>query len=109
MADIILHHYATSPFSEKVRIAFGLKNLAWRSVEIPNVMPKPDLMPLTGGYRKTPVMQVGADVYCDTQIILRELQRRFPALPLPRPATRAWPRRWPRGPTAPCSGRPSAW
>jgi glutathione S-transferase len=82
MADIILHHYATSPFSEKVRIAFGLKNLAWRSVEIPNVMPKPDLMPLTGGYRKTPVMQVGADVYCDTQIILRELQRRFPALPL---------------------------
>jgi glutathione S-transferase len=82
MADIILHHYPTSPFSEKVRTAFGLKNLAWRSVEIPNIMPKPDLMPLTGGYRKTPVMQVGADIYCDTQIILRELQRRLPALPL---------------------------
>jgi glutathione S-transferase len=35
-------------------------------------------MPLTGGYRKTPVMQIGADIYCDTQLILRELERRFP-------------------------------
>jgi glutathione S-transferase len=77
--DIILHHYPASPFSEKVRVAFGIKQLAWRSVEIPNMMPKPDLMPLTGGYRKTPVMQIGADIYCDTQIILRELERRHPA------------------------------
>jgi len=82
MAEIILHHYPTSPFSEKVRVTFGLKNLAWRSVDIPVIMPKPDLMPLTGGYRKTPVMQIGADIYCDTQIIMRELQKRFPELPL---------------------------
>ena len=79
MSDIILHHYPTSPFSEKIRVAFGIKKLAWRSVEIPNMMPKPDLMPLTGGYRKTPVMQIGADIFCDTQIILRELERRYPS------------------------------
>jgi glutathione S-transferase len=76
--EIIFHHYPASPFSEKVRVAFGIKKLDWRSVEIPNMMPKPDLMPLTGGYRKTPVMQIGADIFCDTQIILRELERRFP-------------------------------
>jgi glutathione S-transferase len=76
--EIILHHYWTSPFSEKIRLVFGLKQLAWRSVEIPNMMPKPDLLPLTGAYRKTPVMQIGADIYCDTQIIIRELERRFP-------------------------------
>ena len=35
-------------------------------------------MPLTGGYRRTPTLQIGADIYCDTQIILRELERRFP-------------------------------
>jgi len=35
-------------------------------------------MPLTGGYRRTPIMQIGADIYCDSQCILRELQRRFP-------------------------------
>src|SRR6201992_2048670 len=76
--EIILHHYPTSPFSEKVRVAFGIKQLSWRSVEQPVIMPKPDLIPLTGGYRKIPVMQIGADIYCDSQIILRELERRFP-------------------------------
>lgn len=76
--EIILHHYPSSPFSEKIRLAFGIKQLSWRSVEIPNMMPKPDLVPLTGGYRKTPVMQIGADIFCDTQIILREIERRFP-------------------------------
>jgi len=59
-------------------MALGIKNLAWRSVEIPRVPPKPDVMPLTGGYRRTPIMQIGADIYCDSQCILRELQRRFP-------------------------------
>src|SRR3546814_3101593 len=72
----ILHHDGTSPFSEKVRAAFGIKGLAWHSVTIPVMMPKPDLLPLTGGYRKTPVMQIGADIFCDTQVILRELKRR---------------------------------
>jgi hypothetical protein len=62
MTDVILHHYALSPFAEKVRIGLGLKQAAWKSVDIPIIMPKPDLMPLTGGYRKTPVMQVGADI-----------------------------------------------
>jgi glutathione S-transferase len=77
--EIIFHHYPSSPFSEKVRIAFGIKGLSWRAVEQPVIMPKPDLVPLTGGYRKIPVMQIGADIFCDTQIILRELERRYPA------------------------------
>lgn len=78
MHDIILHNYPNSPFSEKVRVALGIKKLAWRSVIQPVIMPKPELIPLTGGYRKIPVMQIGADVFCDTQVILRELERRFP-------------------------------
>jgi glutathione S-transferase len=77
-SPIILHHFEKSPFSEKVRVVFGLKNVAWTSVLISRIMPRPDLMPLTGGYRRTPVMQIGADIYCDTQIIIRELERRFP-------------------------------
>ncbi|MEL6661993.1 MAG: glutathione S-transferase [Pseudomonadota bacterium] len=81
MADarsIILHHYDTSPFSEKIRLALRMKNLAWAGVNIPVIMPKPDLMPLTGGYRRTPVMQIGADIFCDTAMILSELEDRFP-------------------------------
>ena len=77
-SPIILHHFDESPFSEKVRIVFGLKNIAWTSVRISRIMPRPDLMPMTGGYRRTPVMQIGADIYCDSQCILRELERRFP-------------------------------
>jgi glutathione S-transferase len=75
----ILHHFEASPFSEKIRVIFGFKQIAWQSSLIPRILPKPDLVPLTGGYRRTPVMQIGADVYCDTAIIMRELERRFPA------------------------------
>jgi len=79
MTDIILHHYEISPYSEKVRLGLGLKGLAWASVEIPAIMPKPDLTVLTGSYRKTPVLQIGADIYCDSQLIMRELERRHPS------------------------------
>lgn len=79
MTELILHHYEGSPFAHKIRAVFGFKGLAWRSVEIPMIMPKPDLMPLSGGYRRTPVLQAGADIYHDTQLIAAELERRHPA------------------------------
>lgn len=75
MTDLILHHYPQSPFAEKARLMLGFKGLAWHSVMIPAVMPKPDLTALTGGYRRTPVLQVGADIYCDTALIARRLER----------------------------------
>ncbi len=78
VTDIILHHYPQSPVAEKVRVVLGMKNVSWHSVQIPRLPPKPDLMPLTGGYRRTPVLQVGADIYCDSQCIIRELERRCP-------------------------------
>jgi len=78
VSDLILHHYPQSLYSEKVRLILGLKNLAWKSVIIPMVAPKPDLTPLTGGYRRTPVLQIGADVYCDTALIAEVLERIAP-------------------------------
>ena len=71
---LILHHYPTSPFAEKVRLMLGYKNLPWKSVIIPMVSPKPDVVALTGGYRKTPVLQIGADIYCDTALIADVLE-----------------------------------
>ena len=76
---MILHHYPTSPFAEKIRLIFGHKRIDWQEVIIPMVMPKPDLMPLTGGYRKTPVLQIGADVYCDTALICDVLEHHQPS------------------------------
>ncbi|MGE8362675.1 glutathione S-transferase family protein [Pseudomonas sp.] len=78
MPELILHHYPTSPFAEKARLLLGFKQLPWRSVMIPPIMPKPDLVALTGGYRKTPVLQVGADIYCDTALIARRLEAEKP-------------------------------
>ncbi len=78
MSDIFLHNYQTSPFAEKARLMLGYKKLAWKSVIIPMISPKPDLVALTGGYRKTPVLQIGADIYCDTALIADVLEHLQP-------------------------------
>ncbi len=78
-APLILHHYDGSPFAEKTRLMLGYKRLPWLSVKVPVIMPKPDVVALTGGYRKTPIAQVGADIYCDTALIAQLLEARAPA------------------------------
>jgi glutathione S-transferase len=82
MSSLILHHYETSPFSEKVRLILGAKGLAWQSVIVPTMLPKPDVMALTGGYRRTPFMQIGADIYCDTALMCRVIDAMAPHPPL---------------------------
>jgi len=78
VAELLLHHYPTSPFSEKIRLILGYKQLAWRSVLVPRVMPKPDVVALTGGYRKTPFLQIGSHIYCDTALICDVLEHLQP-------------------------------
>ncbi|MBY0408993.1 MAG: glutathione S-transferase family protein [Burkholderiaceae bacterium] len=78
MTHLILHHYPTSPFSEKIRLVLGYKQLAWKSVVIPSIAPKPDVAALTGGYRKTPFLQIGADIYCDSALICDVLEHTQP-------------------------------
>jgi glutathione S-transferase len=82
MTELILHHYQGSPFSEKVRLILGFKGMAWRSVIVPVILPKPDVMALTGGYRRTPFMQIGADIYCDTALMCRVIDTLNPEPPL---------------------------
>jgi glutathione S-transferase len=79
MNPLILHHYDGSPFAEKTRLMLGYKRLPWLSVKVPVIMPKPDVVALTGGYRKTPIVQIGADIYCDTARIAQLLEARAPA------------------------------
>src|SRR5271154_2556538 len=82
MQSPILHHYQTSPFSEKMRLVFGAKHMQWRSVIVPVMLPKPDVVALTGGYRRTPFLQVGGDIYCDTALMGRVIDRVAPTPPL---------------------------
>jgi glutathione S-transferase len=82
MDALILHHYAGSPFSEKVRLVLGMKGMHWHSVTVPVMLPKPDVVALTGGYRRTPFMQIGADIYCDSALMCRVIDRLVPEPPL---------------------------
>jgi glutathione S-transferase len=86
MNEIILHHYEGSPYGEKVRLALGARGLAWRSVIVPNMLPRPELGALAGGYRRIPVLQIGAHVYCDTALIVPVLDEIGDAPALQRPA-----------------------
>lgn len=78
MSGPILHAYDASPFSQRALRMLAIKNLDWRWVETPMMPPKDDLLTLTGGYRGTPVLQFGSDVYIDSQLIALELERRYP-------------------------------
>jgi glutathione S-transferase len=86
MSELVLHHYNESPYAEKIRTLLGYKGLTWRSVIVPRIAPKPDLTALTGGYRKVPVLQIGADVYCDTRLIAEVI-----AAAAPEPSTQTLP------------------
>jgi glutathione S-transferase len=82
MPEILLHHYPESPYSEMIRLVLGFKRLDWRSVVVPMMLPKPDVVALTGGYRKAPTLQIGSDIYCDTALITEMLERLQPDPPL---------------------------
>jgi glutathione S-transferase len=108
MNDLILHHYASSPFSEKIRLILGYKKLPWKSVLMPPIMPKPDVVALTGGYRKTPVLQVGADIYCDTALICDVLEHVRPEPTLYPPHLKGVCRIFAQWADSSCSGPPWA-
>jgi glutathione S-transferase len=88
MSELILHHYPQSHFAEKIKRLLAYKGMPWRAVEQPLMMPKPDLVPLTGGFRRIPVLQIGADVYIDTVLIARVLEALHPT-PVCIPASQA--------------------
>lgn len=72
-STFILHHYEPSPYAEKIRAMFGLAGAAWNSVLSPPYPPRPNVDPLAGGYRRIPVGQIGADIFCDTALIASEV------------------------------------
>lgn len=71
--SIILHHYDASPYAEKIRLMFGLTQTRWQSLLSPAWPPRPNVDPLSGGYRRIPIAQIGADIFCDTALIAQEV------------------------------------
>ncbi|MGH1350911.1 MAG: glutathione S-transferase family protein [Methyloligellaceae bacterium] len=82
MPQIILHHYQGSPFSEKIKLIFGYKNISWKSLEVLPIPPRPGLDPVFGNMRRIPVMQIGADYFCDSRLIADVIDHISPHNPL---------------------------
>jgi glutathione S-transferase len=74
----ILFHYPMSPYSEKLRLALGIYRRQWLSFEVAAFPPRPLLNRLTGGYRRIPVLQLGAHLYCDSRLAIRALRSAAP-------------------------------
>ncbi len=73
MSDMVLYHYALSPYSEKIRAMLGYTGMSWESVTVREMPPRPQLNRLTGGYRRIPVAQIGADFFCDSKTVAAEI------------------------------------
>ena len=76
--DLIVHLYDAEPaFSVKTRLMLGFKKARWLACNHSTILPKPELAALTGGYRQIPVLQIGADIYCGSELIADELDKRI--------------------------------
>ena len=73
MKKIHLFHYPISPYSEKLRTLFGYAHVSWGSITTKEMPPRPELIPLAGNYKRIPVLQMGADVFCDSNLIADEI------------------------------------
>lgn len=62
-----------SPYSEKLRLTMGLLKMRWRSAQVAAYPPREALAALVGGYRRIPVLQIGAHIYCDTRLAFAAL------------------------------------
>ncbi|KAI8061197.1 hypothetical protein BC940DRAFT_370807 [Gongronella butleri] len=79
---IVLHWYPPSPFANKIAWILNYKQVEYKTVLIKMIEPRPLRRPLDAGYRKTPILQIGNQVFCDTKAIIEELEARFPSPPL---------------------------
>ncbi|OBZ91075.1 hypothetical protein A0J61_00874 [Choanephora cucurbitarum] len=76
--DIVLFWYPYSPFAQKIGWILNYKKVEYKTVLIDVMEPRPKRRPFDGGYRKTPVLQVGQHTFCDTKTIIAEIEKLFP-------------------------------
>ena len=105
--SLILHQYDMSPFSEKIRVIFGMKGL-----ELACLQPAADHAKARAGGADgwvsphSGAADRGGFVFRHRVLIADELERRFPSPSIyARIGARAWRRRWQAGSTRACSGR----
>ncbi|RPA78203.1 hypothetical protein BJ508DRAFT_160129 [Ascobolus immersus RN42] len=75
MPSIILFHYKRSPYAGKVTTYLRLLGQDYAECIQPVIMPRPDLSALGVSYRRIPVCAINGQIYCDTHLITKELEK----------------------------------
>lgn len=77
MTRIVLHHFLSSPYNEKIRWALDAKGLESERIRY---LPGPHLVQLQklSGQTGTPVLEIDDDMFIGSAKILRVLEERFP-------------------------------
>ena len=70
---IVTYDYDFSPYGAKIRMMLDLAGIPHKRVDVPIVLPRPQLESLDITYRRIPVVAFGKDVYCDTTIIMAKV------------------------------------
>ncbi|SJX62820.1 uncharacterized protein SRS1_13649 [Sporisorium reilianum f. sp. reilianum] len=75
---VIVYGYAASPFYQKITTLLDHYGVEWTLVDVPPVMPRPQLSGLLGiTYRRIPVVFVDGQGYIDTTAAAHALERAF--------------------------------
>ncbi|KAF2430790.1 hypothetical protein EJ08DRAFT_633215 [Tothia fuscella] len=76
--DIVLYHYTFSPYARRIVWYLQLRGIPYAQCLQPAILPRLDLEALNVNYRRIPILSIGRDFYCDTRLILRKLDSKFP-------------------------------
>jgi len=72
--SLILFHYPFSPYARRIVFYLHLRQIPYAQCLVPSIMPRAPLNTLNIAYRRIPLLSIGADIYCDTRIILAQLE-----------------------------------
>jgi len=71
--EIIVYSYEMAPNPQKLFQFLALFAIPYKYVEIPGIMPRPQLAEVGITYRRTPLLSIGSDMYIDNALIISRL------------------------------------
>lgn len=71
--EIIVYGYKQVPNPQKIFQFLALFAIPYKYVELPVIMPRPQLTEIGVTYRRTPLLSIGSDMYVDTALIIAKL------------------------------------
>lgn len=73
MVDVIFYGYDSVPNPQKVLQVLALFQIPYKYIELPAMLPRPDLDSIGVTYRRTPLLSIDSDLYVDTALIIEKL------------------------------------